>query len=82
MQRKETPQALEKIFQFESFIQAIERMHLCSADIDQLDHHPERTNIYDRVEVKLTTHDAGNIVTAKDHQLAHILDDHYLQYNS
>ena len=40
----------------------------------ELDHHPEWTNDYNRVMVSLCTHDAGNVVTQKDHDLASALD--------
>jgi 4a-hydroxytetrahydrobiopterin dehydratase len=40
---------------------------------EKLDHHPEWTNVYSRVEIVLTTHDAGG-VTAKDIELATLID--------
>ena len=39
-------------------------------EAEELNHHPEWTNVYHRVVVRLTTHDAGNTVTEKDHLLA------------
>lgn len=51
-------------------------MQAAGADIDRINHHPEWTNVYNRVSVRLTTHDAGNTVTALDVQLAHVLDKH------
>ena len=42
--------------------------------ISELDHHPEWTNVYNRVMVSLCTHDAGNVVTQKDYDLASALD--------
>lgn len=39
------------------------------------DHHPEWSNVYNRVSIALTTHDAGNTVTDKDRQLAADIDD-------
>ena len=41
---------------------------------EKLDHHPEWTNVYNRVVVRLNTHDAGNKVTAKDVELASRLE--------
>ena len=38
-------------------------------------HHPEWTNVYSSVEIKLTTHVAGNVVTEKDEHLAKLIDD-------
>lgn len=37
-------------------------------------HHPEWTNVYNRVTIRLSTHDAGNIVTEKDRKLAEAID--------
>jgi 4a-hydroxytetrahydrobiopterin dehydratase len=39
-------------------------------EAEDLDHHPEWTNVYDRVSIRLTTHHADNKVTAKDLELA------------
>jgi 4a-hydroxytetrahydrobiopterin dehydratase len=49
-------------------------MARASKVISELDHHPEWTNVYNRVMVSLCTHDAGNVVTQKDHDLASALD--------
>ena len=65
---------LHKTFIFKDFESAIDFMKQSSFQISMLNHHPEWTNIYNKVEVKLTTHDANNIVTSKDHELAKILD--------
>lgn len=37
-------------------------------------HHPNWSNVYNRVEIELTTHDAGNVVTEKDRKLAKAID--------
>jgi 4a-hydroxytetrahydrobiopterin dehydratase len=66
--------ALHKTFRFASFLAALAFMQRAAPDIDALDHHPEWTNVYDRVRVRLTTHDAGNLVTARDVELARLLD--------
>ena len=66
--------SLNKTFKFESFMAAIQWMQKASVEIDKLNHHPEWTNIYNKVIVKLNTHDAGNTVTDKDRKLAEILD--------
>ena len=65
---------LEKTFVFGTFEVAIEFMNRCTPLITELNHHPEWKNVYNRVEVRLTTHDAGNVVTAKDWDLATLLD--------
>ncbi|MFZ9631835.1 MAG: 4a-hydroxytetrahydrobiopterin dehydratase [Bacteroidia bacterium] len=65
---------LTKTFEFQSFEEAIEFMVRASKVISQMDHHPEWTNVYNRVMVSLCTHDAGNVITQKDHDLAAALD--------
>ena len=75
MSWKEENNILEKTFKFKDFGEAISWMVKASFAIEKLNHHPEWTNVYNRVEVKLCTHDAGNKVTEKDRELAKILDD-------
>jgi 4a-hydroxytetrahydrobiopterin dehydratase len=53
-------------------------MQRASVVIGELDHHPEWTNVYNRVAVSLCTHDAGNVVTQKDYDLAAALDGVFL----
>jgi 4a-hydroxytetrahydrobiopterin dehydratase len=71
---KEENNALYKTFVFTDFSEAIAWMVKAGYVIEKLNHHPEWTNIYNRVEVKLTTHDAGNTVTDLDRKLADLLD--------
>jgi 4a-hydroxytetrahydrobiopterin dehydratase len=71
---------LQKEFVFESFDRAIDFMVECSVFIGEINHHPEWSNIYNRVMVTLTTHDAGNVVTEKDYQLAEKMDEVYSQF--
>lgn len=73
----ETPNTLEKEFVFGSFEMAMEFIRQAAIRITEINHHPEWSNVYNRVRVKLTTHDAGNIVTEKDRELAEILDEIY-----
>jgi 4a-hydroxytetrahydrobiopterin dehydratase len=70
----EKEQKLTKTFIFKDFGEALSWMIKASYRIEKLDHHPEWTNIYNKVHVSLTTHDAGNTITEKDMQLAAILD--------
>jgi 4a-hydroxytetrahydrobiopterin dehydratase len=70
---------LTKTFEFKTFEEAIDFMVRASIVISELDHHPEWTNVYNRVMVSLCTHDAGNVVTQKDHDLATALDQVLLQ---
>ena len=66
--------ALHRTYRFASFREAISFMVDAVDEIDRLNHHPEWTNVYDRVSVRLTTHDAGNRVTAQDIGLAKQLE--------
>ena len=62
--------ALVKTFKFGSFKEALSFMVRVGFEAEAMNHHPEWTNVYNRVEVKLNTHDAGGKVTAKDVELA------------
>lgn len=65
--------AIEKTFEFKDFNAAFGFMTRVAMKADQMDHHPEWFNVYNRVEVTLATHDAGG-VTAKDVKLAGFMD--------
>ncbi|KAF6246264.1 4a-hydroxytetrahydrobiopterin dehydratase [Nitrosopumilus sp. b3] len=66
-------QKLHKEFQFESFNQAFGFMTRAAMEIEKMNHHPEWFNVYNRITVELTTHDAGGI-TKNDVNLAKILN--------
>ncbi|MBP6302684.1 MAG: 4a-hydroxytetrahydrobiopterin dehydratase [Bacteroidia bacterium] len=65
---------LSKTFKFNSFAEAISWMVKAAFIIEKMNHHPEWTNVYNKVHVILRTHDAGNTVTDKDRELAEALD--------
>jgi 4a-hydroxytetrahydrobiopterin dehydratase len=71
---KEENNTLIKTFEFTSFEEAMQFMQNAIPFISETDHHPTWSNTYNRVEVKLTTHDAGNKITEKDRKLAAYLD--------
>ena len=62
--------ALAKEFKFGSFKEAFSFMTRVSFEAEAMDHHPDWTNVYNRVAIRLNTHDAGGKVTAKDVALA------------
>ncbi len=61
---------LVKEFSFDSFRNAIAFIVRLSFEAEELNHHPELGNVYNRVSISLTTHDAGNVVTETDIDLA------------
>lgn len=62
--------ALAKEFKFGSFREAMSFMVRVGFEVEAMDHHPDWTNVYNRVSIRLNTHDAGGKVTAKDVTLA------------
>ena len=65
--------AIEKSYKFADFKSAFAFMSASALKAEQMDHHPEWFNVYNRVEVTLTTHDADG-VTALDVELARYMD--------
>jgi 4a-hydroxytetrahydrobiopterin dehydratase len=65
---------LYKKFQFKDFSEAFAFMTRVAIEAEKMNHHPEWKNIWNTVEVWLSTHDAGDIVTEKDQQLANKID--------
>jgi 4a-hydroxytetrahydrobiopterin dehydratase len=70
----ETPEGLYKKFEFSDFRGAIDFINSCAEIIDKENHHPKITNLYNKVEILLSTHDAGNSITEKDYDLAKKID--------
>ena len=64
---------LHKEFQFDSFNQAFGFMTRAAMEIEKMNHHPEWCNVYNKITIELTTHDAGG-VTENDIDLAKILN--------
>lgn len=62
--------ALTKTFTFGNFREALSFMVRAGFEAEAMNHHPEWTNVYNRVVIRLNTHDAGGKVTAKDVTLA------------
>jgi 4a-hydroxytetrahydrobiopterin dehydratase len=65
--------AITRTFVFADFAQAFAFMTQIAIVADKRDHHPEWSNVYDRVEITLTTHDAAGL-TQRDIDLAHCAD--------
>ncbi len=71
---QETGNKLYRKFQFRNFSEAFAFMTRVAIEAEKMDHHPLWTNVYNTVEIWLSTHDAGDIVTEKDHTLAKKID--------
>jgi 4a-hydroxytetrahydrobiopterin dehydratase len=67
---------LTRTYKFPDFIAAMTFMQAAAPTIDAANHHPEWSNVYNRVSVTLRTHDAGDRVTELDIKLARVLDAH------
>lgn len=65
---------LSRSFQFSDFKQAFAFMTEVAFEAEAAQHHPDWTNVYNTVHIHLSTHDAGNVVTEKDHALAAAID--------
>jgi len=65
---------LTRTYQFEDFVRAFTFMSAVAMHCERLNHHPEWSNVYGRVEVRLTTHDLGG-VTSLDTALARIMEE-------
>jgi len=63
-------EALVKTYTFASFKAALSFMVRVGFEAEAMNHHPEWTNVYDRVAVRLNTHEAGGKITVKDVELA------------
>jgi len=71
---KEADNKLFRSFEFKDFSQAFAFMTRVALAAEKMNHHPLWTNVYNKVDIWLNTHDAGDIVTEKDHKLASKID--------
>ncbi|MCO5723783.1 4a-hydroxytetrahydrobiopterin dehydratase [Robiginitalea marina] len=65
--------ALETTFEFQNFREAFTLMTRIAFECEAQGHHPDWTNVYNRLHIRLSTHDAGG-VTAKDFRLAKTIE--------
>lgn len=70
----ESDQKLKKTFQFADFSEAFAFMTRVALLAEQMNHHPTWTNTWNRVDIELTSHDAGNTVTDRDRKMAAAID--------
>ena len=71
---KEENNTLKRTYEFENFIEAFAFMTKVALLAEKMDHHPFWSNVYNKVTIELSTHDAGNVITEKDRKLASLID--------
>ncbi|GAB4043573.1 4a-hydroxytetrahydrobiopterin dehydratase [Spirosoma jeollabukense] len=71
---QEQDNQLTREFTFANFSEAFAFMTRVALAAEKMDHHPWWSNVYNQVTIKLSTHDAGNVVTEKDRKLAAVID--------
>ena len=69
---------LYRKLEFKNFSEAFAFMVRAGIEAEKMDHHPLWTNVYNKVEIWLNTHDAGDIITDKDYKLANKINEFLL----
>ena len=70
----ETDNKLYRKFEFADFSEAFAFMTRVAIEAEKMNHHPLWSNVWNKVEIWLSTHDAGDVVTEKDKKLAECID--------
>lgn len=68
---------LYKRFVFNDFSHAIAYMSSVAGSVDAMNHHPRWENVWNRIDVYLSTHDIGGQISASDVKLAELLESHF-----
>lgn len=68
---------LKRSFKFNNFIEAFGFMTKVAFVAEKMNHHPNWSNVYNKVDISLCTHDAGDVVTDKDRKLSAEIDKIY-----
>lgn len=76
----EAPEALTRTFTFKNFREAFAFMTRIAFEAEAMNHHPEWNNVWNKVTIRLTTHDKGNTVTDLDRKLAATIDSIYAKF--
>lgn len=71
---QETNNELHKQFIFKDFVEAFGFMTQVAELAEKQQHHPRWQNVWNKVDIWLSTHESGNIVSEKDHELANAID--------
>jgi len=72
---QEKDNALHQSFTFKDFSEAFAFMTRVALLAESMNHHPNWSNVWNKVEINLNTHDAGNTITDKDRKLAKAIDE-------
>ncbi|SHM60622.1 4a-hydroxytetrahydrobiopterin dehydratase [Cyclobacterium lianum] len=72
---KENNNKLTQTFEFKDFTEAFAFMTRVAFLAESHGHHPNWSNVYNKVSIELTTHDKGNTITDKDRKLARAIDE-------
>lgn len=75
---KEESNQLKRSFQFADFVEAFTFMTQLAFAAEKMNHHPNWSNVYNKVEITLFTHDANDSVTEKDRELSKLIDEIYI----
>ncbi len=70
---------IKREFKFRTFVEAFSFMTSIALNAEKMDHHPDWSNVYNNVKIKLNTHDAGGI-TKLDFELAEVIDTIFNNY--
>jgi 4a-hydroxytetrahydrobiopterin dehydratase len=79
---QEEDNKLKRSLTFKDFKQAMAFMNKVAEAAEEMNHHPWWSNVYNKVDIELYTHDAGNTVTQRDHKLAKRIDAIYDKFKS
>lgn len=69
---------LKQTFKFKNFVEAFGFMSKVALISEKMNHHPEWRNVYNKVEILLSTHEKDNTITQKDRDLAKAIDELFL----
>lgn len=79
---KEKENSLVCEFKFDDFVDAFSFMAAVALEAEKINHHPEWSNVYNSVKIKLTTHEAGSTITELDRKLADTIEKIYRKKES
>lgn len=77
---QEKDNKLQASLKFKNFAEAFAFMTEVALHAERLNHHPEWSNVWNKVHIQLCTHSAGDVVTEKDRALAAIIDEVFTKY--